>query len=161
MQNDSKDKISRRDALKIIAAATGAAALSNIPSRWLSPKLAAGTLPAHAATSTLLELVCDADQDIDSNLSQDPITVTSGATTVPATAGITLRYAVSLLGQGGILLAPPPTGTVVTDGSGYASVDVTYQDMWSGESIHVVWSFENPSDGSGSCQQIFAVPNIN
>ncbi len=43
--------ISRRNALKIIAAATGAATLSNLPGQWLKPVLRVGVLPAHAQTS--------------------------------------------------------------------------------------------------------------
>lgn len=43
--------VSRRDALKTIAAATGAAALSTLPNRWESPVLETGALPAFAQAS--------------------------------------------------------------------------------------------------------------
>lgn len=56
MTQNSK-QISRRDALKILAAAAGASVLANLPSRWTTPKLVAGVLPAHAQTSAGLPLV--------------------------------------------------------------------------------------------------------
>lgn len=56
MTDRPQPKLSRRDALKILAAATGAIALANIPSKWKKPELAAGVLPAHAQTSTSLAL---------------------------------------------------------------------------------------------------------
>ena len=56
MTNQPQSKLSRRDALKILAAATGAVALANIPGKWKKPELAAGVLPAHAQTSVLATL---------------------------------------------------------------------------------------------------------
>ena len=47
-------KLSRRDAIKLLGAATGAAMLANLPSKWSKPELASGVLPAHAQTSGLL-----------------------------------------------------------------------------------------------------------
>lgn len=46
-------KISRRNALKILAAAAGATTLANLPGQWMKPVLRAGVLPAHAQTSGL------------------------------------------------------------------------------------------------------------
>jgi len=47
----TEKKISRRDAMKILGAAIGAAALANLPSKWDKPELAQGVLPAHAQQS--------------------------------------------------------------------------------------------------------------
>src|SRR5688572_21354520 len=44
-------KISRRDAIKLLGAATGATILANLPSKWNTPEIASGVLPAHAQTS--------------------------------------------------------------------------------------------------------------
>jgi len=44
-------KLSRRDAMKLLGAAIGAAALANLPSKWDKPELAQGVLPAHAQQS--------------------------------------------------------------------------------------------------------------
>lgn len=46
-------RISRRNALKILTAAAGATTLANLPGQWMKPVLRAGVLPAHAQTSGL------------------------------------------------------------------------------------------------------------
>lgn len=43
--------ISRRDALRLLAAAAGAAAVSNLPGKWSTPQLMTGVLPVHAQGS--------------------------------------------------------------------------------------------------------------
>jgi hypothetical protein len=47
----TEKKISRRDAMKMLGVAVGAAALSTLPSKWNTPELVAGVLPAHARQS--------------------------------------------------------------------------------------------------------------
>ena len=49
--SENNKNLSRRDALKLLGAAAGAAALANLPEKWSSPELASGVLPAHAQTS--------------------------------------------------------------------------------------------------------------
>lgn len=44
-------KVSRRDAIKLLGAAAGAAMLANVPTKWSKPSLMSGVLPAHAQTS--------------------------------------------------------------------------------------------------------------
>ena len=44
----------RRDALKTLAALTGAVSLSRLPRQWQTPVVEVGTLPAHAQTSAAL-----------------------------------------------------------------------------------------------------------
>lgn len=46
-----KHSLSRRDALKALAAATGAISLSNLPKSWEPPQIEVGLLPAHAQAS--------------------------------------------------------------------------------------------------------------
>jgi len=48
---EPKPTLTRRDALKTLAAITGAVALANLPNRWEKPVVAVGALPAHAAAS--------------------------------------------------------------------------------------------------------------
>ena len=62
MTQQSSKKLSRRDALKLLGAATGAAALANLPSKWSTPELSRGVLPAHAQTSgpVLYSISCNA-----------------------------------------------------------------------------------------------------
>ncbi len=52
-------KLSRRDAIKLLGAAAGATLLANLPSKWRTPELASGVLPAHAQTSSLLLTITD------------------------------------------------------------------------------------------------------
>lgn len=47
----SQQAISRRELLKLLAAATGVAALSTIPNQWVTPIVEIGALPAHAQAS--------------------------------------------------------------------------------------------------------------
>ena len=47
----TENTVSRRQALKTIAAVTGAATISQLPNKWASPVLTSGVLPAHAQTS--------------------------------------------------------------------------------------------------------------
>jgi hypothetical protein len=49
----TEKKISRRDAMKMLGVAVGAATLSTLPSKWNTPELAAGVLPAHARQSAV------------------------------------------------------------------------------------------------------------
>lgn len=44
-------KLSRREALKTLAALTGAATLATLPDQWSTPVIETGVLPAHAQTS--------------------------------------------------------------------------------------------------------------
>src|SRR5258705_9050996 len=46
-------KLSRRDAIKLLGAATGATVLANLPAKWDTPEAVSGVLPAHAQTSSL------------------------------------------------------------------------------------------------------------
>jgi hypothetical protein len=49
----SQTKLSRRDLLKALAAATGATIISTIPNKWVTPIIEIGALPAHAQASQL------------------------------------------------------------------------------------------------------------
>lgn len=50
-------KLSRRDAIKLLGAATGASVLASLPSKWTKPEVTAGVLPAQAQTSPTLPTV--------------------------------------------------------------------------------------------------------
>ncbi len=155
-------KISRRDALKILTAATGAAALANLPPKWSKPGVEVGVLPAHAQTSVLhvlqdpppAELLDSPDACFDGQ------NVGLTAVISPPTAGILLQYALAYVvtGAGGSITAPvPPTGTLPTNASGQASLVVTVTPDSSGMgtegTLTVVWSFVNPTDGANTVSQ--------
>jgi len=46
-----QNKLSRREAIKILGAATGASLLANIPAKWSRPQVTGSPLPAFAQTS--------------------------------------------------------------------------------------------------------------
>ncbi|MCB2179597.1 twin-arginine translocation signal domain-containing protein [bacterium] len=59
MNEEAKQNLSRRDILKVLGAASGAAVLANLPAKWSSPELAVGVLPAHAQTSVCYALTIE------------------------------------------------------------------------------------------------------
>lgn len=155
-------KISRRDAIKLLGAVTGATVLANLPSKWSTPQLASGVLPAHAQTSSILHtLTCDLNQDVNE---PDSDQYTSGVTISPATSGIVMRWTMTLNNVALAISGDPTTSIAVTNGSGYASVGtplVTIINFALGLAITTVtWSFENASDGTGSCDQTFTFNNM-
>ena len=46
-----QDKLSRREAIKILGTTAGASLLANLPAKWSRPELSGGFVPAHAQTS--------------------------------------------------------------------------------------------------------------
>ena len=77
-QDNKKSTLSRRQALKTIAAMTGAVTVTQLPSKWVSPVLTTGVLPAHAQTSPPINVVI-------SNLQAEPLNANrpQGVTTFP------------------------------------------------------------------------------
>jgi hypothetical protein len=58
MTESKNKKISRRDAIKLLGAAAGASVLANLPTKWNTPEIVSGVLPAHAQTSTVQNVGC-------------------------------------------------------------------------------------------------------
>ncbi len=56
MDTAEKTTLTRRDALKTLAAITGAFSLASLPGRWETPLIEAGALPAHAQNSVQLTI---------------------------------------------------------------------------------------------------------
>jgi hypothetical protein len=163
----SAQKLSRREALKLLAAATGAAALSTLPPTWSKPDLQIGVLPAHAQTS-LLHILSTFffPEEVDPGRSYcyDGMIVRFTAIITPPTTGILLQYSLTynVTGAPGSITSPSPaTGTVATDASGRASIDVTVlpdSPFFGTEgTLTVVWSFVNPADGTNTASQDYDV----
>lgn len=160
-------KLSRRDALKILMAATGAAGLSNLPATWSRPELQVGVLPAHAQTSTFHILSAPSTpEEVDPSRSYcwDGILVRFTASLTPPTPGIPLQYALTytVTGAPGSITSPSPTTNVITtNGSGQASVDVVVQPdspfFGTTGTLTVVWSFTNPADGANTISQSYDI----
>lgn len=167
MTRSRPSKLSRRDALKLLAAAAGGATLANLPPQWSKPELQVGVLPAHAQTSILHVLGTPfPPQEIDLGQSYcyEGIIIRFTAAITPPTPGILLQYALTytVSGPGGSITVPnPTTGTVTTNGSGQATIDVTVlPDSHFGGTIGtlmVVWSFVNPADGTNTASQSFDI----
>ncbi len=82
----SRQNLSRRDLLKLLAAATGAAALSTVPNEWVTPLVEIGALPAHAQGSQLGAIQVGISQDSDAKpRTQNPaVPCTFAVVTVPS-----------------------------------------------------------------------------
>jgi hypothetical protein len=165
MSNQKSTKLSRRDTIKILAAAAGAGALANLPSKWIKPGMDFGLLPAHAQTSQIIHtLQAGADAMIDSNVGQPPITINSTVQITPPDSGILMRYSVVLEGSTGVsspagIDSPNPlTGTVATNGDGTGILPITYSEVGPNATITVTWSFEDSDDGTGTNDQVFKTP---
>lgn len=155
MNKQKSKKISRRDAIKVLAAATGATFLANIPGKWGKPELASGVLPAHAQTSILHTLTCDLNQTVNE---PDSDQYTTGVTIAPPTPGIVMAWTMALNNVSLDNVGDATSGTAVTNGVGYASVQtppVTIIDINQDASVIVTWSFQFPANGTGSCDQAF------
>jgi hypothetical protein len=154
MADRTLKNISRRDAIKILAAAAGATALANLPVKWETPDLEVGVLPAHAQTSPGLYTLIAGQSDPNANFC---FSLVSTAIISPVAAGIPLHYAITLSPGLAIISPATPTGTVLTNGSGIVSlsIDVDTTNFNVGDTVSVTWSFENPSDGTNSDIQGF------
>ena len=145
-------KISRRDAIKLLGAVTGATVLANLPSKWSTPEIAQGVLPAHAQTSSVLySLACDSDMPFDpqSGALQD-FGVTVSPTPAPS---VTLQYLITPNNGEAVISPVTNPGTVIINGpSNSATLSVSFGSNASLGSFTVTWSFVNPAQG-GSCSQ--------
>jgi len=152
MSKSGQKKLSRRDAMKILAAAVGAATVANLPPEWSEPGLEVGVLPAHAQTSTSLL----AGPDTDTGECHSDVTSTVAIT--PPLANIPMHYEITTTGGVSVPVPASLTGTVLTNTSGVASLDITANSIYLG-TVTVTWSFENPADGTGSDSQVFSAPD--
>jgi len=82
-QKKEQPILSRREALKTLAAASGAATLSLLPQHWEKPVIEVGTLPAHAQASPSLTI---------SNLSETFTGVNNCATSAGLGSRSTVRF---------------------------------------------------------------------
>jgi hypothetical protein len=150
MEPENKPKISRRDAIKLIAAA-GAVSLAALPDKWSSPLLQFGALPAHAQTSVpIYTFVCPPSPTETIPVLDGSFEGTSTVQISPVAAGVSLTYSIST-SAGSITSPIPNTGTVLTDGTGTASVNFVESGFSNSfGQVTVVWSFTNPN-GTGLC----------
>jgi hypothetical protein len=137
----SQNKISRRDAIKILGAAIGGAALSTIPPKWSQPVLAASQLPEHARQSVVA--VCTTNALVLEILSSSTGDFNGPSMNIlpdNSIPGNTSRQIVWNCTHSGCFLGTfplrnPPAGTTVT-----ANVSTFSQGP-----VSVVWNDANPS----------------
>jgi hypothetical protein len=130
MNQSNHKKISRRDAIKLLGAVTGATVLANLPSKWKTPQLARGVLPAHAQTSQcfVLSIVVT---------TAATATIFGGANVAPDinTAGTTYALGTGMFwncgGTGCIRYEIDTGGTVVLELTplGYAPITFTFPSV--------------------------------
>ena len=136
MNENSEKKVSRRDAMKILAAAAGAVVAANLPSEWSAPGIETGVLPAHAQTSGY-GIVCDPDSTFICTRGNSPA-FESKATISPADDGVVLAYEIIETSATGSIVSPSLTGTATTDASGEASISIVASNfLVPGETITV------------------------
>lgn len=82
----SDKKLTRREALKLLGAIAGAGVLANLPTKWNSPEVTSGVLPAHAQTSEILP-------------TETPIPVPPTVSTVSITSDIVNPNMITLRGN--------------------------------------------------------------
>jgi hypothetical protein len=142
-------KISRRDAIKLLGAVTGATVLANLPSKWSTPEIAKGVLPAHAQTSTLFSFVsCTGTAGLIANgLSND---LFLEATITPAASNISINLAIE--SNSGVNVVADPSTNYLTDNLGEVlSFLLRINSNTSGAQIVFRWTFNNPAEGTDFC----------
>ncbi|MBE2269919.1 MAG: hypothetical protein IAE80_16905 [Anaerolinea sp.] len=145
-------RLTRRDAIKIITAAT-AGTLLILPDKWAKPLLNIGALPAHAQTSVIRSLVCPANPPI-AEVSGSLNILVSVQVTPPA-AGISVGYSITT--TTGTLLSPAANpGTAVTNGAGVATTDILLDTAGVSGSATVTWQLA----GAGSCQTVYQFVDV-
>ena len=137
-------KLSRRDAIKLLGAAAGAAALANIPSKWSKPEVISGVLPVHAQSTCGPLAFLGAD--VTNFVGQNGNYINNNVTVDPPQSGVSVQLSVGLSG-GSNAPVPNPAGTYVTNIVGTAiAPDFAYSFGVDGI-ITLTWSFVNASDG--------------
>jgi hypothetical protein len=148
----TEKKISRRDAMKMLGVAVGAAALSTLPSKWNTPELVAGVLPAHARQSggpgTQLHTFLEPLSLVD--ISPGSGYLDASRQIFPPDGGIVLAY--NIIIDGSITLTVPNSGTITTNSSGYAQFLDLYSGAQTFDSINMIFTFQNPAEGTDSSQ---------
>lgn len=167
----TKKTLSRRDAIKLLGAAAGATLLANLPSKWSTPELTSGVLPAHAQTSGLgLQILsCNFSVDIDTGVWSSTPNV--GPIPIPNNIGIGMRFTITFVnthfaGSSDpqspnpyiyIWNLTPSTGTVLYANNtnvALSNAGLMLRDAGAlSGSVTILWEFGSPTHGSGSCSQ--------
>src|SRR5688572_14110550 len=176
MAEQKTKKISRRDAIKLLGAVTGATVLANLPSKWSTPEIARGVLPAHAQTSSLGLTILNCELNVNmitGEWSSTPyviplplpqtipmnFTLTFVNTHLTGTLGAEPQSPVTQLGL--VSTSTGITGLVASDVNPVLGFMLPNAGATSG-SVTVLWEFENSLHGIDTCSQTFnwAFPTV-
>lgn len=166
-------KLSRREAIKLLGVATGATVLANLPSKWSTPELAQGVLPAHAQTSSLGLLIesCNFTLDIITGAWSSAPFVVPVANIPPIPPATGMRFTITFVNThfefGTDPQSPnpyvnswvldPATGTIIhinnSNGALVTAGRMLPNAMALSGSVTILWEFADPSFGSGSCSR--------
>jgi len=160
MADVQNSNVSRRKALKLIAASTGAATLSSLPGRWTKPNLKVGVLPAHAQISQVPYMIlrCAVGSVEGANFISPFDTITTSAWITPAAANIQLRRRITLNEPGHPQNGEVDMATGITDSAGLVSAPdfdlfgITPTISAGTNRVSVSWEFVNPAEGTNTCQ---------
>ena len=174
---EQQKKLSRRDALKILGAAAGASVLANLPSKWSTPELASGVLPAHAQVSGLtfldggfintiyptrgkfypnersgnLEEISRASIDMCAAMATHWVQISLPIANIPLGLVTSSTYPVTWY----IPNNTPPDGTYYTDSNGKVEIPFGVKHV-GGDHIDFAWKFINLSDGTDTKTFVFS-----
>lgn len=141
------DSINRRNALKALAAATGAISLAALPTRWKTPVAQVGAIPAHAQTSQppqppiviVAMSTCSASPNTWVSGQQETLTVQINQ----AIAGVSISADLYLNGN-----LANTYGPYLTDATGTVQVGVIIQAA-NGWTVELRWRLTSAPLGSG------------
>jgi len=156
--SDKTIKLSRREALKALSAASGAIlTAAMLPDKWARPVVGSGVLPAHAQASRIFVIEsCEVYQN-------DGAPVNSRCWIDPVEKDISLNCEWTYLPYTPTdFNVPQPANilTAVTDEFGQAMVTLPFSwndTVWG--LITCTWSFTNPLDGTDTCSVEQVVDN--
>lgn len=159
MANIEHSNVSRRKALKLIAASTGAVALSSLPGGWSKPSLTVGVLPAHAQISAAPYSItrCAVTAVQGSNFITPFDLIDTIAVITPAAAGIQLRRRITLNEPGHPQDGEVDVATAASDAAGLLSTpffdlsSLSPQIASGPNRISVLWEFVDPAQGVNTC----------
>lgn len=144
------NKLSRRETMKVLGAAAGASLLANLPSKWSTPEVTGGALPAHAQASSLYSFT-----SCDQKYPTGPTNMTGSLYSfiTPATAGINIQAAIQ--SNSNVTVNVDPTNVYQTDNNGRAAITSFDFDLPAiAFEIVIRWTFVDPTDGNDYCDTV-------
>ena len=157
--------LSRRDALKALAAIGGAAAASALlPEKWVKPVVEAGVLPAHAQTSVCSPpftfYQCSDNVAFWNTKPSLVLVIDSMAYLNTRCEGVPLLFSFVIKNEEGRIIYSSRPKTYLTNNHGFAEplVAIPVSQM-SGTPYLVIthWEFANPEYGEGNCSYVFGI----